>query len=438
MKMKENRLPQRLTMYFLGLLIITCGIAISVKSNFGVTPVSSIPYTMTCVLGMEMGKATIVFHSLLVGVQILILRGKFEWKNVLQVLVGIVFGYFTTFFNWGASFLPTPDNIVIRLLMMVASTCCIALGLFFYVPANIMPLSIEGTMATIAQVTKIEFPKVKIGFDCTMVVISLVSCLIGIGGLGSVGIGTAFGAVFVGVIMGKLNRSKLGEWRNGILHGKQADVPAAEQMHREGVVVTISREYGSGGREIGRQLAQKLGVAYYDMNLIQKVAAESGYSETYVQEAEQKVSNTMLLNLYSWYTAATSEQDLPKVEQLYHAEERVIRELAAKGSCVIVGRLANHILRDFDNTFDIFISADMEAKLDRVMARDGISREEAEKQIYKVEKERANHCAYFTHEQWGNAKQYDLLLKSNLLGIAGTVDLIASFLEKMKQPEGVA
>ncbi|WP_458408417.1 DUF6198 family protein [Anaerotignum sp.] len=430
--MREKRLPQRLAMYFLGLLIITCGIAISVKSDLGVTPVSSIPYTMTCVLGLEMGKATILFHSILVCVQILILRRKFEWKNILQVLVGVVFGYFTTFFNWGASFLPTPESMVIRLVMMVISTCCIAVGIFFYVPPNIMPLAIEGTMETISKVTKIEFPKVKIGFDCTMVVISLVSCLVGIHSLGSVGIGTAFGAIFVGVIMGKLNRSPLGAWRNRILHGEQtetvAELPAAA---KNGFVVTISREYGSGGREIGRQLADKLGVAYYDLNLIQKVAAESGYSESYVQEAEQKVSNTMLLNLYSWYTAATSEQDLPKVEQLYHAEERVIRELASKGSCVIVGRLANHILSDFENAFHVFIGADMDAKMKRVMERDGIDREVAEKQIYKVEKERANHCAYFAHEQWGNAKHYDLMLKSNLLGISGTVELIEKMLGRV-------
>ena len=201
-------------------------------------------------------------------------------------------------------------------------------------------------------------------------------------------------------------------------------------------VITIGREYGSGGREIGRLLAERMGVAYYDMNLIQKVAAESGYSEAYVQEAEQKVSNTMLLNLYSWYTAATSEQDLPKVEQLYHAETRVIRELAEKGSCVIVGRLANHILRDFDNTFNVFIGADMEAKVARVMRRDGISQEAAEKQIHKAEKERANHCAYFTHEQWGNAKQYDLMVRSNLLGIQGTVEMIVSVLQKLREAEG--
>ena len=229
--MQEKRLPQRLAMYFLGLLIITCGIAISVKSNLGVTPVSSIPYTMTCVLGLEMGKATILFHSLLVCVQILILRRNFEWKNVLQVLVGVVFGYFTTFFNWGASFLPTPDNIIIRLVMMVISTCCIATGIFFYVPPKIMPLAIEGTMETISKVTRIEFPKVKVGFDCTMVVISLVSCLVGIRSLGSVGIGTAFGAIFVGVILGKLNRSPLAVWRNRVLNGEEtaAEITAAAE-----------------------------------------------------------------------------------------------------------------------------------------------------------------------------------------------------------------
>ena len=430
--MKEKRLPQRLALYFLGLLIITCGIAISVKSNLGVTPVSSIPYTMTCVLGLEMGKATILFHSILVCVQILILRGKFQWKNILQVLVGVVFGYFTTFFNWGASFLPTPDNIVIRLVMMMISTCCIATGIFFYVPPNIMPLAIEGTMDTISKTAKIEFAKVKIGFDCTMVVISLISCLVGIHSLGSVGIGTVFGAVFVGIILGKLNRSPLAKWRNKILFGEQTE-EKTPTVKENGLVVTISREYGSGGREIGRQLAEKLGIAYYDLNLIQKVAAESGYSEAYVQEAEQKVSNTALLNLYSWYTAATSEQELPKVEQLFHAEERVIRELAAKGSCIIVGRLANHILRDHNNAFHVFIGADMEAKQKRVMERDGITAEQAEMQIRKVEKERANHCAYFTHEQWGNAKHYDLMLKSNLLGISGTVEMIESLLDRLQK-----
>ena len=99
----------RIPMYFVGLFIMTIGIALSVKSNLGVSPVSSIPYTMTCVWGIEMGKATIIFHAALVLIQILLLRKRFKPINLLQVVVGIVFGYFTTFCNYLATFLPSTE-----------------------------------------------------------------------------------------------------------------------------------------------------------------------------------------------------------------------------------------------------------------------------------------------------------------------------------------
>ena len=112
----KNNICKRLVIYMTGLFIMTAGIAISVKSNLGVSPVSSIPYTITCVWGLEMGKATILFHLALVLLQVLLLRSRFKVKNLLQIIVGIVFGYFTTFCNWCAAFLPTPDHIVIRIL----------------------------------------------------------------------------------------------------------------------------------------------------------------------------------------------------------------------------------------------------------------------------------------------------------------------------------
>lgn len=110
------------------------GIAISVKSNLGVSPVSSIPYTLTCVLGIEMGKATILFHMGLVLLQILILRKAFQAKNLLQVVVGVLFGCFTTFCNDLMTFLPDPHNLLVRLGMMLVSIVLIALGIFLYVP----------------------------------------------------------------------------------------------------------------------------------------------------------------------------------------------------------------------------------------------------------------------------------------------------------------
>lgn len=218
-KIKEENYGVRLVIYLIGLFIMTLGISMSVKSNLGVSPVSSIPYTITCITGLEMGKATIVFHIVLVALQILILRKAFKIKNLLQVVVGVVFGYYTTFSNYLFSFLPTPDNMVVRMLLMLGSTVLIAVGIFFYLPADIIPLAGEGAMKAVSDKTHIIFNKVKIGFDVTMVLISLVACLIVLKAFGSVGVGTVVAAVLVGAILGVINR-KFGEQRDMLLKGK--------------------------------------------------------------------------------------------------------------------------------------------------------------------------------------------------------------------------
>lgn len=217
---KEKNLRTRLILYLMGLFIMTLGISMSVKSNLGVSPVSSIPYTITCVFGLEMGKATILFHATLVLLQIFILRHAFEGKNLLQIIVGIIFGYFTTFSNYLFSFLPTPENMIIRILMMLGSTILIAIGIFFYLPADIVPLAGEGAMKAISDVSNIAFNRVKIAFDVTMVLVSLVTCLLMLHTFGSVGIGTVIAAILVGTILGIINR-KFGAKRDalmGILH----------------------------------------------------------------------------------------------------------------------------------------------------------------------------------------------------------------------------
>ena len=205
---------------------MTIGIALSVKSDLGVSPVSSIPYTMTLVFGIEMGKATIIFHVFLVLIQILLLRKNFKWINLFQILIGIVFGYFTTFCNYLVS-LALPLSIsdyfpniftgmTVRVCMTLVSTFFVALGIFFYMPSSIMPLAGEGCMMAVSQITKIQFHKVKISFDVTMVVISLITCLIALHSTGSVGIGTIAAAFLVGIILGFLNKF-FGKWRDSLL-----------------------------------------------------------------------------------------------------------------------------------------------------------------------------------------------------------------------------
>lgn len=220
MNQENKRYAIRLPMYFIGLFILTLGIAISVKSDLGVSPVSSIPYTMTCIWGIEMGKATILFQSALVVIQLILLRRAFHVKNLLQVPVGVVFGYFTTFSNFLMTFFPTPENLVIRIVMAFVSVVLIAIGLFLYVPADIIPLASEGVMLAVTKVSGIQFSTSKIGFDVSVVVISLVLCLVLIHSLGSVGIGTVIAAVMVGVVL-KIITRHLGERRDCFLRGEK-------------------------------------------------------------------------------------------------------------------------------------------------------------------------------------------------------------------------
>lgn len=425
-----KHLKVRIPMYFIGLFVMTIGIALSVKSNLGVSPVSSIPYTMTCVWGIEMGKATILFHIILVLIQILLLRKKFKPVQLLQVVIGVVFGYFTTFCNYMVSFLPTPENLGIRIIMVLASTVFVAFGIFLYLPADLIPLAGEGCMQAVSSVTHIEFSKVKIGFDCTMVLVSAITCLTVLHNLGSVGAGTIIAAILVGTLVGIINRA-FGKQRDKLL-GKNVETAAssAESTSTSNYVITISREFGSGGREIGKILAEQFGFHYYDSELIRLAAEKSGYTPEYVEQNEQALKNPVLHDFFAWYAGPLEQKDLPKVDQLFQKESALIHELSQKNPCIIVGRLANYILKDLPTAYHVFISADATAETARVSARDNISPEAATAKIKKANHERAVHCKHFTKTDWGNVKNYDLCIKSDDFGVAETAQIIGDLFQK--------
>ena len=195
-------------------------------------------------------------------------------------------------------------------------------------------------------------------------------------------------------------------------------------------MVTIAREYGSGGRVIGRLVADSLGMKFCDSELIQMTAAESGYTEESVSEKEQKISNALLHDLYSQYTAALSEADLPQIERLFNAEKKVICQIASESPCVIVGRLSNRILKDHPKALHIFISAAPDAKVRRVVKRDGLSEAQAAEKIKKVERERANYCKYFSKTSWNSVENYDMTFRSDRYGIEETADMITEIVRR--------
>lgn len=196
-------------------------------------------------------------------------------------------------------------------------------------------------------------------------------------------------------------------------------------------VITISREYGSGGHEIGELIARHLHIPCYDQQIIEKIAADGKYASSYVSNEEQRIDHAALYRLYAWYAysfpAEGGWQTVP--ERLFELDREIITGLARQGSCVIVGRLANYILKEHSHTFNLFIHASEESKINRVVKRDHIGREEAKEKICRVNSQRAKHCEYFTHTKWGEARNYHLTICSDLYGIQNTALLLTNLLK---------
>ena len=195
----EELTLRRVFNYVFGLYLITLGVAFSIKSGLGSAPVSSIPYAMNLIWAVEIGVATFIFHAILVAMEWALLRGDFKRKHFLQVFVGVLFGAFTSFSVTLMYFIPPADNLIWAFVMTVLSIFLIALGLFFYVPTNLIPLSVEGVTQAIAIVTDKPFPTIKVYFDICVVSTALILSYGCLGQLGSVGIGTILGAFFIGI-----------------------------------------------------------------------------------------------------------------------------------------------------------------------------------------------------------------------------------------------
>lgn len=183
-------------------------------------------------------------------------------------------------------------------------------------------------------------------------------------------------------------------------------------------IITISREFGSGGRTIGKKVAEALGLPCYDSELIQKMAVESGFHEQYVKDNSESAPVGFLSNLTNRAFGPTNE------DYLWEVQCRIITELAEKGSCVIVGRCADYILRDKADCLRVFIHADMDFRAKRIVEVYGEREASPEQRIKDKDKRRAAYHRFYTNMKWGHAQNYDITLNSGTLGIERCVDII--------------
>lgn len=198
-------------------------------------------------------------------------------------------------------------------------------------------------------------------------------------------------------------------------------------------IITIGRQFGSGGKEIGEKLAQEFNVGFYDKALLSRTAKESGFCEEIMEVHDERPTSSFLYNLvmdtYSFGYNASAFGDMPISHKIFLAQFDTIKKIASEGPCVIVGRCADYALEEYDNVLNVFIYADEETKTKRIMEKYQVDAKAARDMMNKKDKQRQSYYNYYSSRKWGRADSYDLCINSAVLGIDGTKKLIMQAVE---------
>lgn len=201
----------------------------------------------------------------------------------------------------------------------------------------------------------------------------------------------------------------------------------------ENVVVTIARQYGSGGKTIGEMYAKELGIPCYGRNLLQMASEESGINETLFNQLDEKLHNSPLLrmttDIYDGKVIPPGSKDFVSAKNLFNYQAKVIKRLAKTETCVIVGRAADFVLKDYPNVVSVFVHASPEFNLARAMERNSMTEDEMKKFIAVTDKYRSDFYKHYTGREWSDARNYDLCLNSGKLGFEKCVEEIKAYIK---------
>lgn len=215
-------------------------------------------------------------------------------------------------------------------------------------------------------------------------------------------------------------------------------------MSELNTIITIGRQFGSGGHEIGTRLAAHYGTRFYDKELLNRAAKESGICEELFETHDEKPTNSFLYSLvmdtYSYGFSSPRYSDMPLNQKIFLAQFDAIKKIAEEGPCIIVGRCADYALENYKNRVSIFIHADLDARIRRIARTEELTDAAAKDRILKADKKRASYYNYYTNKRWGDVDSYDLSLSSSKLGIDRTVEQIIKYIdefEAIRTPEPI-
>lgn len=402
---------KRYIIFIIGLYINSFGVSLITKAALGTSPISSIPYVLSLNFPFTLGQFTIFFSILLIVLQLFILGKNFKLEHALQIPVSIAFGYFIDFSMFLLSDL-MPEVYVWKMIYLLLGCLILGIGVYAEVLADVVMLPGESFVRAIVFRWHTDFGITKICFDVSMAVIAAALSFIFAGALNGVREGTVIAAILVGFIARLIGR-KLEFLPAKLFPAKvSAEEADAGEVASGGLCILIGRQYGSGGRAIGKKLAEQLGFDFYDKDIIQMAAGTTGYDVEFVTENEENMSHGLLYDLLHQVYVYPDEK-APR-DNIFAAEAEAIEKIAAKGNCVIVGRCADYILLGRKNCISIFLFAPTAVRIRRVMETEHLSETQARQKLRQMDRRRADHYRYYTNQIWGMAANYHLCIDTSM------------------------
>lgn len=403
---------KRYIIFAIGLFINSLGVSFVTKANLGTSPISSVPYVLSLNFPFTLGNFTILFSLLLIVLQLIILRKNFKLEHVLQIPVSIVFGYFIDLTMILLQSVD-PKSYIMKIIFLIIGCIILGFGVYLEVLADVAMLPGESFVRAVSSTWNTEFGVTKICFDVSITILAVIISFVLSHELNGVREGTVIAALLVGFIARNFQRF-LNPLENVIFpNNKSITADETDESNYKKPVIVIGRQYGSGGYEIGKYLARKLNLEFYDYDIIKMTAGTTGMSTEYIEKREEKMTNSFIFDLVNQVYAYTPGKEAPK-DKIFEAESNVVKELADKGSCVIIGRCSDYVLRDRKNVISLFLHASIEDRISRVMEREGLSEKDAKEKIHKMDKLRADNYHYYTNRIWGYSGNYDLSIDTSV------------------------
>ena len=417
----KKYLLRRYLLFLVSIFINTVGIAAITRALLGTSPITSVNYVLSLFTPLTMGQWTILVNLLFTVIELPLMGRDFLRADLRaylsQIPITLCFGMFIdcsmAMLSW-----VQPATYAVQLATLAAGCGVLALGIALEVKANVAMLAGEYLVKVLARRLRFDFGYVKLCFDVSLVLLACLMSWLALSRIDGVREGTVVAAVVVGPVIHAVSPwlRVLDRWL-----GRQP-APAAAAPSGVAPVVTIAREYGSGGLQLARRLAADLGLPLYDRQFITLAAQESGLTEAYIRANEQSIPSLWLKSILAH--GVRPEDGLSPDDALYIAESRVVERLAAQGPCVIVGRLADFVLRGRPNTVRVFCCADFASECRRCAEEYGVAAEAAPAEVRRVNRARIAHYEYYTGEKWGDPHRYDLTINTGIVGMEEAAALV--------------